>query len=70
MQLTTEFGEQWENGVIEGWEGGGQANGLVPDQHAVIDLDYYSTVEELMVVGPEKLKEVKTILWDHLCQAV
>lgn len=24
----------------------------------VIDLDYYSTVEELMEVAPEKLKEV------------
>ncbi|KAB2598788.1 splicing factor 3A subunit 3 [Pyrus ussuriensis x Pyrus communis] len=32
-------------------------NGHVQDQLTMIDLDYYSTVEELMEVGPEKLKE-------------
>ncbi|XP_030510588.1 splicing factor SF3a60 homolog [Cannabis sativa] len=61
-KLITEFEEQWENGLIEGWEGEGQGNGLVPDWHAVIDLDYYNSVEELMVVGPEKLKEALAAL--------
>ncbi|CAD5174386.1 unnamed protein product [Musa acuminata subsp. malaccensis] len=32
-------------------------NSLIQSQEAVIDLDYCSTVEELMEVGPEKLKE-------------
>lgn len=45
--------------MVEGWENDNQENGNVPTQHAVIDLDYYSTVEELMEVGPEMLKEVK-----------
>lgn len=58
MQLETEFEEQWTNGKVEGWENVTQENGHVVDQHAVIDLDYYSTVDELVEVGPEKLKEV------------
>lgn len=66
VQLITEFEEQWQNGAVEGWEGECQGNGHVRDLHAVIDLDYYSTVEELMVVGPEKLKEVYTILLEYL----
>ncbi|CAL9075114.1 unnamed protein product, partial [Musa acuminata var. zebrina] len=32
-------------------------NGLIQSQEAVIDLDYCSTVEELLEVGPAKLKE-------------
>lgn len=43
---------------MNGWEIGGQENGPHPPEHIVLDLDYYSTVEELMEVGPEKLKEV------------
>jgi hypothetical protein len=31
--------------------------------HTVIDLDFYSTVEELKEVGPEKLKEVSHIIF-------
>lgn len=45
-------------GKVEGWENNGQENGSAPENYTVIDLDYYSTAEELMVVGPEKLKEV------------
>ena len=45
--------------MVEGWENESQENGNVPTQHAAIDLDYYSTVEEVMEVGPEMLKEVK-----------
>jgi splicing factor 3A subunit 3 len=46
--------------VVPGWENmenKGTENGLSMLE-TVIDLDYYSTVEELMEVGPEKLKEV------------
>lgn len=60
-QVAMEFEEQWADGKVEGWEPEDQGNGHVPDQHAVIDLDLYSTVEELVEVGPEKLKEVKKI---------
>jgi len=38
-------------------------NGNISSQDAVLDLDYYSTVEELIEVGPEKLKEVKSSLF-------
>jgi splicing factor 3A subunit 3 len=57
-QVVTEFEEQWSNQKVQGWDSEVQENGHAPAQHTVIDLDYYSTVEELMEVGPEKLKEV------------
>ncbi|KAJ8536874.1 hypothetical protein K7X08_035275 [Anisodus acutangulus] len=56
-KVTSEFEEEWTMGKVEGWENNGQENGSAPENHTVIDLDYYSTAEELMVVGPEKLKE-------------
>lgn len=60
LQVETDFEEQYANGKVEGWENNGQENELIPSQHTVIDLDYYTTVEELVDVGPEKLKEVMT----------
>ncbi|KAF8380053.1 hypothetical protein HHK36_027523 [Tetracentron sinense] len=42
---------------VQGWESNGHDNGHISYQDSVIDLDYYSTVEELIEVGPEKLKE-------------
>nr|KJB44545.1 hypothetical protein B456_007G258600 [Gossypium raimondii] len=56
-KVEAEFEEQWANGQVQGWEKQGQENEDDPAQHTMIDLDYYSTVEELMEVGPEKLKE-------------
>lgn len=61
-KLATDFEEQWANGMVEGWENESQENGNVPTQHAAIDLDYYSTVEEVMEVGPEMLKEALAAL--------
>ncbi|MBA0716144.1 hypothetical protein Golax_015003, partial [Gossypium laxum] len=55
-KVEAEFEEQWANGQVQGWEKQGQENEDDPAQHTMIDLDYYSTVEELMEVGPEKLK--------------
>ena len=52
-QVTAEFEENLAAGKVRGWE-----NGHVSAQHTAIDLDYYSTVEELLEVGPERLKEV------------
>jgi len=59
--VIAEFEEQWSNGKVEGWENEGQENGHV-SQLTMIDLDYYSTVEELMELGPEKLKEVSHVI--------
>ncbi|CAL5344132.1 unnamed protein product [Camellia sinensis] len=61
-KVITEFEEQWAIGQIQGWENEAQENGHVSAQPAGIDLDYYSTVEELMEVGPERLKEALAAL--------
>ncbi|KDP22149.1 hypothetical protein JCGZ_25980 [Jatropha curcas] len=61
-KVTAEFEEQWEHDQVQGWEKDGKENGQVPAQPTVIDLDYYSTVEELMDIGPEKLKEALAAL--------
>lgn len=56
--MKTELEEQWASGVVQGWENDTHENGHDLSQHTAIDLDYYSTVEELIEVGPERLKEV------------
>ncbi|CAA3026300.1 splicing factor SF3a60 homolog [Olea europaea subsp. europaea] len=61
-KVVTEFEEQWTNGKVEGWENEGQENGNIPAEHSAIDLDYYTAVEELMEVGPERLKEALAAL--------
>ncbi|KAB5531636.1 hypothetical protein DKX38_018306 [Salix brachista] len=61
-KVTTEFEEQWENDAIQGWERTSQENGHSSADHTVIDLDFYSTVDELKEVGPEKLKEALAAL--------
>ncbi|XP_044479793.1 splicing factor SF3a60 homolog [Mangifera indica] len=61
-KVVADFEEQWANGTIPGWNNEGEENGHVPTEHTVIDLDYYSTVEELMEVGSEKLKEALAML--------
>lgn len=71
-QVTAEFEEQWENDNVQEWEKDVKENGQAPPQHTVIDLDFYSTVEELMEVGPDKLKEVRMsvcscVLMQPLC---
>ncbi|KAL9674372.1 hypothetical protein QQ045_030644 [Rhodiola kirilowii] len=55
-KVEAEFEAQWENGKVHGWENEGLENGH-HDPKIVIDLDFYSNVEELMGVGAEKLKE-------------
>lgn len=60
-KVVSEFEEQWANGKVEDWNNEGQENGHV-SQSTTIDLDYYSTVEELMEVGPERLKEALAAL--------
>ncbi|KAG8062356.1 hypothetical protein GUJ93_ZPchr0003g18627 [Zizania palustris] len=55
-KLESEFEEQWANGGVPGWENKDPEKESAP-QESVIDLDYYTTVEELVELGPEKLKE-------------
>lgn len=54
MQLKSEFEERWANGEVPGWVNKATEN----PEESEIDLDYYSTVEELVELGPEKLKQV------------
>ncbi|GAB2265087.1 hypothetical protein Dimus_000154 [Dionaea muscipula] len=61
-KVSTDFEEQWRCNKVEGWESEGQENGHVLSQGSIIDLDYYSTVEELKELGPEKLKEALAAL--------
>nr|XP_043615058.1 splicing factor SF3a60 homolog [Erigeron canadensis] len=61
-KVVSEFEEQWDDGKVDGWKDEAQENGHDPEQHASIDLDYYSTVEELIELGPEKLKEALSVL--------
>ncbi|XP_051142789.1 splicing factor SF3a60 homolog [Andrographis paniculata] len=61
-KVITEFEEQWKSGLVEGWENESHENSTAQSQDSRIDLDYYSTVEELMEVGPEKLKEALAAL--------
>ncbi|TVU35501.1 hypothetical protein EJB05_17394 [Eragrostis curvula] len=50
-KLENEFEERWANGEVPGWESESVSEG------SDIDLDDYSTVEELVELGPQKLKE-------------
>lgn len=60
-KVVAEFEEQWSSGLI-GWQNENHENGNAKQLEAIIDLDYYSTVEQLMEVGPEKLKEALSAL--------
>ncbi|KAG8097958.1 hypothetical protein GUJ93_ZPchr0013g37249 [Zizania palustris] len=55
-KLESEFEEQWANGEVPGWENKDPERESA-SQESVIDLEYYTTVEELVELGPEKLKE-------------
>ncbi|KMZ59769.1 Splicing factor 3A subunit 3, putative, expressed [Zostera marina] len=61
-KVETEFEELWTDGKMSGWECKAMNNENIPSQESLIDLDYYNTVEELMEVGPEKLKEALAAL--------
>ncbi|KAL6130247.1 hypothetical protein ACLB2K_068628 [Fragaria x ananassa] len=57
-KVEAEFEEQWADGKVEEWETAILDSEHVQDQQTLINLDYFSTVEELLELGPEKLKEV------------
>ncbi|KAL9163150.1 hypothetical protein ABFS82_06G022300 [Erythranthe guttata] len=61
-KVTVEFEELWSSGLVEGWENENHEDGNIQQQIALIDLDYYSTAEQLTEVGPEKLKEALAAL--------
>ncbi|KAJ0753112.1 putative transcription factor C2H2 family [Helianthus annuus] len=54
-KVITEFEEQWVNGKVDERKDDAQEN-------TSINLDYYSTIEELVELGPEKLKKALVAL--------
>lgn len=58
-KVEAEFEEHWEDGIVRGWEDKGLGNGQCQGNRIqdFIDLDYYSSVDELVELGPEKLKQ-------------
>ncbi|KAL1532018.1 splicing factor SF3a60 [Salvia divinorum] len=61
-KVVAEFEELWTSGLIQGSQNENNENGNVKQHEALIDLDYYSTVEQLTEVGPAKLKEALSAL--------
>eukprot|EP01018_Ginkgo_biloba_P003226 Gb_06863 [translate_table: standard] len=57
LKVEAEFEERWVNGMVHGWEDKGLGNGQPSIIQESIGLDYYSTVDELVELGPEKLKQ-------------
>lgn len=60
-KVESEFEEKWANDSVFERENNGLENGNISTLESVIDLDYYSTIEELIEVGPEKLKEALAV---------
>lgn len=60
LQVETEFEERWKAGTVQGWEDKGAGTGQPPPtrRQPLVDLDDYDTIEELIELGPERLKEV------------
>ena len=59
LHVNVEFEEKWQAGAVQGWEDKGVGNGQSTTKgNVVVDVDDYDTVEELMDLGPERLKEV------------
>eukprot|EP00246_Nothoceros_aenigmaticus_P004024 TRINITY_DN1531_c0_g1_i2.p1 TRINITY_DN1531_c0_g1~~TRINITY_DN1531_c0_g1_i2.p1 ORF type:complete len:334 (-),score=64.33 TRINITY_DN1531_c0_g1_i2:850-1776(-) len=57
-KVEADFDERWESGTVQGWEDKGLGNGqlsLMPE--SAVDLDQYDSVEALVELGPEKLKQ-------------
>jgi hypothetical protein len=59
-QVESEFEERWEAGTVQGWEDKGVGNGqsLTTRSGSLVDVDDYDSVEDLIELGPERLKEV------------
>nr|GEX10005.1 splicing factor SF3a60 homolog [Tanacetum cinerariifolium] len=52
-KVAADFEERWAEGKVSGWK----ENVSVPEQNALIDLEFYGKAEELVEIGPEKLKK-------------
>jgi splicing factor 3A subunit 3 len=59
-KVESEFEERWEAGTVQGWEDKGVGNGqsLTTRSGSLVDVDDYDSLEDLIELGPERLKEV------------
>ncbi|CAM6127542.1 unnamed protein product [Calypogeia fissa] len=57
-KVETEFNQLWDAGALDGWED----QGLGKPDDPMIDIDDYDSVEELMELGPERLKDALSSL--------
>ena len=55
FKIEMDFEERWEAGTVQGWE---DKDGRSNADQSTIDMDDYETVDELVELGPEKLKQV------------
>lgn len=54
LQVTDEFGKQWEAGTFPGWSR--EASGALTHTGAYLDLSAFSSAEELASLGLDRLK--------------
>eukprot|EP00243_Klebsormidium_subtile_P004114 TRINITY_DN17896_c0_g1_i1.p2 TRINITY_DN17896_c0_g1~~TRINITY_DN17896_c0_g1_i1.p2 ORF type:complete len:517 (+),score=201.30 TRINITY_DN17896_c0_g1_i1:191-1741(+) len=54
-KVETEFQNQWAAGSVSGWEGASEAGPKASEN--VLDVEAYDSVEELLEVGTERIKE-------------
>ncbi|BBN09520.1 splicing factor 3A subunit 3 [Marchantia polymorpha subsp. ruderalis] len=57
-KVEADFEPSWEAGTVDGWEDKGLGNGQASiTQEPTIDIEDYDSIEELMELGPERLKD-------------
>ncbi|CAK9192058.1 hypothetical protein BDL97_01G100600 [Sphagnum fallax] len=63
-KVESEFEERWEAGTVQGWEDKGVGNGqsLTTRSGSLVDVDDYDSLEDLIELGPERLKEALAAL--------
>jgi hypothetical protein len=55
--------ERWNAGTVQGWEDKGLGTDQISSRvQPLIDVEDYDSVEELMELGPDRLKEVNLAL--------
>lgn len=57
-----DFEDRWKAGSVQGWEDRGTGSGQSGTGELMIDMDDYESVDELVELGPEKLKQALTAL--------
>jgi splicing factor 3A subunit 3 len=62
-KVDAEFEERWNAGTVQGWEDKGLGTDQISSRvQPLIDVEDYDSVEELMELGPDRLKEALAAL--------